>query len=57
MKRLLIFVVVICYIIAPDLFVGPADDAIVSLGSLAYLFATTFEKDRDPKYVKMDRDF
>ena len=57
MKRLLIFIVVICYIIAPDLFVGPADDVIVSLGSLAYLIASTYGKDRDPKYVKMDRDF
>ncbi|MDO4869752.1 MAG: hypothetical protein Q4A65_05675 [Bacillota bacterium] len=57
MKKLLIIIGVICYCVAPDLFYGPIDDAIVFLGSAAYTFATTFNRDRDPEYIKMERDF
>ena len=34
MKRLLILIGAICYCVAPDLFAGPIDDAIVLLGSM-----------------------
>lgn len=56
MKKLLIIIGAICYIVAPDLFYGPMDDAIVFLGSMAYTIATNYDRDRDPQYVKMYRD-
>ena len=58
MKRLLILIGAICYCVAPDLFVGPIDDAIVLLGSM--VVSSMIEKakeNRDPEYIRMDRDF
>lgn len=58
MKRLLILIGAICYCVAPDLFAGPIDDAIVLLGSM--IVSSMLEKpkqDRDPEYLKMNRDF
>ena len=58
MKKLLIILGAICYVVAPDLFFGSADDAAVVLGSIIYAIATAGEeKDRDPDYIRMDRDF
>jgi hypothetical protein len=58
MKRLLILIGAICYCVAPDLFAGPIDDAIVLLGSMGV--SSMIEKakeNRDPEYIRMDRDF
>ena len=57
-KRLLILIGAICYCVAPDLFAGPIDDAIVLLGSM--MVSSMIDKakgDRDPEYMKMNRDF
>ena len=56
MKKLLIIIGAICYCVAPDLFFGPVDDAIIALGSVAYTLATTGGH-KDPEYVTMERDF
>ena len=58
MKRLLILIGAICYCVAPDLFAGPIDDAIVLLGSM--VVSSMIEKakeNREPEYIRMDRDF
>ena len=63
MKKLLIIIAAVCYCVAPDLFVGPVDDAIVFLASTAYAMAASSEKEknrdknRDPEYVKQYREF
>lgn len=55
MKRV-VLIVAFLYCIAPDLFVGPLDDALVLLGSMAFAGASPL-KNRDPEYMRMDRDF
>ena len=58
MKKLLIIIGAICYVVSPDLFTGPLDDAMVFLGSIIYAAcAVGAERDRDPEYIKMERDF
>ena len=58
MKKLLIIIGAICYVASPDLFAGPLDDALVFLGSVIYAVCTSgAERDRDPEYIKMERDF
>lgn len=58
MKKLLIIIGAVCYVVAPDLFFGPVDDAVVSLASVMYAIAAPrANKNRDPQYMKMDRDF
>ena len=52
MKRLLI-IGAILYCLAPDLFYGPIDDALILLGSM--ICAAAGQKDRDPEYMKMYR--
>lgn len=56
MKKLLIIVGAVCYVVAPDLFFGPMDDAIVFLGSIVYTIASSGSH-RNPDYITMDRDF
>lgn len=56
MKKLLIVIGVICYCVAPDLFVGPADDAALLLASMIYSLSTSGER-KEPEYVKAYRDF
>lgn len=56
MKKLLIIIGAICYCIAPDLFAGPIDDAILVLASMAYSMNAAGGR-RDPEYMKMERDF
>lgn len=58
MKKLLIIIGAICYVVAPDLFFGPVDDAVVFLGSIIYAMAAPgANRNRDPEYIRMDRDF
>ncbi len=54
--RKLIWVIAILYCIAPDLFPGPVDDALVTLATIIYT-AQTASKSRDPEYIKMEKDF
>ncbi|MBQ6401745.1 MAG: hypothetical protein IJI20_05605 [Firmicutes bacterium] len=58
MKRLLILLGAICYCVAPDLFVGPADDVLVLLAStvLSTLVAGAKEN-RDQEYIRVERDY
>ena len=58
-KRVLILVAAVAYCVAPDLFVGPLDDALVLLATSAIttLTAGNTRQNRDPEYVKMERDF
>ena len=58
MKKLLIIIGAICYVASPDLFAGPLDDALLFLGSVIYAIAAPGpNRDRDPEYIKMERDF
>ncbi len=58
MKKLLIILGAICYVASPDLFAGPLDDAVLFLASCIYAIASPgANRDRDPEYIKMDRDF
>jgi len=57
MKKMLILIGAICYCLAPDPVVGPLDDTIVMLATMVFSAMTAGPKDRDPHYVKMDRDF
>ncbi len=58
MKKLLIIIGAICYVVSPDLFLGSVDDAIVFLGSVIYAIAAPgANRDRDPEYIRMNRDF
>ncbi|MBQ9016542.1 MAG: hypothetical protein IJ109_10580 [Firmicutes bacterium] len=56
MKKLLIMIGAVCYVVAPDLFFGPVDDAVVFLGGIIYAIAAP-APNRDPEYIRMDRDF
>ena len=58
MKKLLILIGAVCYCVAPDLFIGPLDDAIVLLASTALsTMMASAKQGRDPEYMKMDKDF
>ena len=53
MKKLLIMIGIICYCVSPDLFYGPIDDAIVTLGGMMYTLASARAK--GPKYMKANQ--
>ena len=44
---------IICYCVSPDLFYGPIDDAVVTLGGMMYTLASARAK--GPKYMKANQ--
>lgn len=53
MRNLLIIIGAVCYCVAPDLFFGPIDDAIVLLGSVVYTIASSIGAN-DSAYTIID---
>ena len=56
-KRWIILIGALGYCIAPDLLAGPMDDSFIVMVSTIYSLMTAENKNKDPEYIKMKKDF